>query len=167
MMCVCSIICLQCYLSSCSYCWWPFSLHWKRFINMVPCLNHEIPLIIMITFRRWTVRQKWKGGGMMEYWSPHWFLVILENISLLVAFCGSLKIYNAVQEDLSWWEIIGICSMCHLYQCHDFYGCHMDCHDNCPNSWICSIHSPCSCALKVNKSFMFSSSYIIAIITSI
>ncbi|KAL7519634.1 hypothetical protein ACHAWX_004393 [Stephanocyclus meneghinianus] len=42
------------------------------------------------------------GGGMMDYRSPQFYLVILENISVFMAFSGLLKFYHAVQEDLSW-----------------------------------------------------------------
>jgi len=42
------------------------------------------------------------GGGMMDYRSPQFYLVILENVSVFMAFSGLLKFYHAVQEDLSW-----------------------------------------------------------------
>eukprot|EP00804_Cyclotella_cryptica_P029207 CCRYP_011648-RA/>CCRYP_011648-RA protein AED:0.06 eAED:0.06 QI:253/1/1/1/0.75/0.6/5/458/777 len=42
------------------------------------------------------------GGGLMDYRSPQFYLVILENVSVFMAFSGLLKFYHAVQEDLSW-----------------------------------------------------------------
>jgi hypothetical protein len=42
------------------------------------------------------------AGGMMDYRSPQFYLVILENVSVFLAFSGLLKFYHAVQEDLSW-----------------------------------------------------------------
>ena len=42
------------------------------------------------------------GGGMMDYRSPQFYLIILQNLSVFMAFSGLLKFYHAVQEDLSW-----------------------------------------------------------------
>lgn len=42
------------------------------------------------------------GGGMMDYRSPQFYIIILENISVFLAFSGLLNFYHAVQEDLSW-----------------------------------------------------------------
>mmetsp|Transcript_18137 Transcript_18137/g.39204 ORF Transcript_18137/g.39204 Transcript_18137/m.39204 type:complete len:541 (-) Transcript_18137:332-1954(-) len=43
-----------------------------------------------------------RGGGMMDYRSPQFYIIILENISVFLAFSGLLNFYHAVQEDLSW-----------------------------------------------------------------
>mmetsp|Transcript_16014 Transcript_16014/g.28881 ORF Transcript_16014/g.28881 Transcript_16014/m.28881 type:complete len:868 (-) Transcript_16014:109-2712(-) len=40
--------------------------------------------------------------GMLDYRSPQFYIVILENVSVFLAFSGLLKFYHAVQEDLSW-----------------------------------------------------------------
>ena len=45
------------------------------------------------------------GGGMVDYKSPQFYLVILENVSVFMAFSGLLKFYHAVQEDLSWCRV--------------------------------------------------------------
>ena len=42
------------------------------------------------------------GGGMMDYRSPQFYLIVLENVSVFLAFSGLLNFYHAVQEDLSW-----------------------------------------------------------------
>jgi len=42
------------------------------------------------------------GIGTMGYRSPQFYLVIMENVSVFLAFSGLLKFYHAVQEDLSW-----------------------------------------------------------------
>jgi hypothetical protein len=42
------------------------------------------------------------GGGMFDYRSPQFYIVILENISVFLAFSGLLNFYHAVQDDLSW-----------------------------------------------------------------
>lgn len=42
------------------------------------------------------------GGGMMDYRSPQFYIVILQNVSVFLAFSGLLNFYHAVQEDLSW-----------------------------------------------------------------
>lgn len=42
------------------------------------------------------------GGGMLDYRSPQFYIVILENVSVFLAFSGLLKFYHAAQEDLSW-----------------------------------------------------------------
>lgn len=41
-------------------------------------------------------------SGMIDYRSPQFYLVILQNISVFLAFNGLIKFYHAVQEDLSW-----------------------------------------------------------------
>ncbi|KAL7539683.1 hypothetical protein ACHAXR_009488 [Thalassiosira sp. AJA248-18] len=41
-------------------------------------------------------------GGIMDYRSPQFYIIILENVSVFLAFSGLLKFYHAVQEDLSW-----------------------------------------------------------------
>ena len=41
-------------------------------------------------------------GGMMDYRSPQFYIIILENVSVFLAFSGLLNFYHAVQEDLSW-----------------------------------------------------------------
>jgi uncharacterized coiled-coil protein SlyX len=38
------------------------------------------------------------AGGMMDYRSPQFYLVILQNVSVFMAFSGLLKFYHAVQE---------------------------------------------------------------------
>ncbi len=42
------------------------------------------------------------SGGMMDYRSPQFYIIILENVSVFLAFSGLLKFYHAVQDDLSW-----------------------------------------------------------------
>ena len=42
------------------------------------------------------------GMGSMGYRSPQFYIMILENVSVFLAFSGLLKFYHAVQEDLSW-----------------------------------------------------------------
>jgi len=42
------------------------------------------------------------SGGMLDYRSPQFYIVILENVSVFLAFSGLLNFYHAVQEDLSW-----------------------------------------------------------------
>lgn len=42
------------------------------------------------------------GSAMIDYRSPQFYLVILENISVFLAFNGLIKFYHAVQDDLSW-----------------------------------------------------------------
>lgn len=42
------------------------------------------------------------GGGMIAYCTPQFWLIIMENISVFLAFSGLLNFYHAVQEDLSW-----------------------------------------------------------------
>jgi hypothetical protein len=42
------------------------------------------------------------GGGMFDYRSPQFYIVILENVSVFLAFSGLLNFYHAVQDDLSW-----------------------------------------------------------------
>ena len=42
------------------------------------------------------------SGGMMDVASPQFYLMILQNVSVFMAFSGLLKFYHAVQEDLSW-----------------------------------------------------------------
>lgn len=51
------------------------------------------------------------GGGMLDYRSPQFYLVILENISVFMAFSGLLKFYHAVQDDLSWYVCATLCSL--------------------------------------------------------
>ena len=41
-------------------------------------------------------------GGMSDYRSPQFYIIILENVSVFLAFSGLLKFYHAVQDDLSW-----------------------------------------------------------------
>jgi len=41
-------------------------------------------------------------GGMLDYRSPQFYLVVLENVSIFLAFSGLLAFYHAVQEDLAW-----------------------------------------------------------------
>ena len=54
-------------------------------------------------------------GGMLDYRSPQFYIVILENVSVFLAFSGLLNFYHAVQEDLSWWVI---------YMAYEYYmGC--------------------------------------------
>lgn len=50
------------------------------------------------------------GGGMVDYKSPQFYLVILENVSVFMAFSGLLKFYHAVQEDLSWCRVSKKCA---------------------------------------------------------
>jgi uncharacterized coiled-coil protein SlyX len=50
------------------------------------------------------------GGGMVDYKSPQFYLVILENVSVFMAFSGLLKFYHAVQEDLSWCKVSKKCA---------------------------------------------------------
>ena len=40
--------------------------------------------------------------GMMDYHSPQFYIIILQNVSVFVAFSGLINFYHAVQEDLSW-----------------------------------------------------------------
>ncbi len=42
------------------------------------------------------------GGGAMDYRSPQFYIVILQNASVFLAFSGLLNFYHAVQEDLKW-----------------------------------------------------------------
>lgn len=42
------------------------------------------------------------GSAMVDYRTPQFYLVILENISVFLAFNGLIKFYHAVQDDLSW-----------------------------------------------------------------
>ena len=42
------------------------------------------------------------GGGMLDYRSPQFYIIILENVSVFLAFSGLLNFYHAVHEDLSW-----------------------------------------------------------------
>jgi hypothetical protein len=42
------------------------------------------------------------GGGAMDYRSPQFYIVILQNVSVFLAFSGLLNFYHAVQEDLKW-----------------------------------------------------------------
>ena len=41
-------------------------------------------------------------GGMLDYRSPQFYLVVLENVSIFLAFSGLLAFYHAVHEDLEW-----------------------------------------------------------------
>lgn len=41
-------------------------------------------------------------GGAMDYRSPQFYIVILQNVSVFLAFSGLLNFYHAVQEELSW-----------------------------------------------------------------
>jgi len=42
------------------------------------------------------------GGGMIAYCTPQFWLILMENISVFLAFSGLLNFYHAVSEDLSW-----------------------------------------------------------------
>ena len=42
------------------------------------------------------------GDGAIPYCTPHFWLVIAENVSVFLAFSGLLNFYHAVSEDLSW-----------------------------------------------------------------
>lgn len=42
------------------------------------------------------------GGGLVDYRSPQFYIVILQNVSVFVAFSGLINFYHAVSEDLSW-----------------------------------------------------------------
>jgi hypothetical protein len=42
------------------------------------------------------------GGGLFDYRSPQFYIVILQNVSVFLAFSGLLNFYHAVQDDLSW-----------------------------------------------------------------
>jgi len=42
------------------------------------------------------------GTGPSDYRSPQFYLTIVQNISIFVAFAGLLKFYHAVEEDLAW-----------------------------------------------------------------
>ena len=42
------------------------------------------------------------GDGPMDYRAPQFYLTIVQNISIFVAFTGLLKFYHAVDQDLAW-----------------------------------------------------------------
>ena len=42
------------------------------------------------------------GDGPKDYRSPQFYITIIQNISIFVAFTGLLKFYHAVDKDLSW-----------------------------------------------------------------
>lgn len=42
------------------------------------------------------------GDGPMDYRAPQFYLTIIQNISIFVAFTGLLKFYHAVDQDLAW-----------------------------------------------------------------
>jgi hypothetical protein len=42
------------------------------------------------------------GTGPTDYRSPQFYLVIIQNVSIFVAFAGLLKFYHAVQDELAW-----------------------------------------------------------------
>jgi hypothetical protein len=42
------------------------------------------------------------GSGPMDYRAPQFYLTIIQNISIFVAFTGLLKFYHAVDQDLAW-----------------------------------------------------------------
>ena len=42
------------------------------------------------------------GTSATDYRSPQFWLVMIQNVSVFVAFSGLLKFYHAVQEDLAW-----------------------------------------------------------------
>ena len=42
------------------------------------------------------------GTGPSDYRSPQFYIVIIQNISIFVAFTGLLKFYHAVYKDLEW-----------------------------------------------------------------
>lgn len=42
------------------------------------------------------------GDGPMDYRAPQFYLTIVQNISIFVAFTGLLKFYHAVDKDLAW-----------------------------------------------------------------
>jgi ElaB/YqjD/DUF883 family membrane-anchored ribosome-binding protein len=42
------------------------------------------------------------GGGMIAYCTPQFWLIIMENVSVFLAFSGLLNFYHAVSADLSW-----------------------------------------------------------------
>ena len=44
----------------------------------------------------------YESGGAMDYRSPQFYIVILQNASVFLAFSGLLGFFHAVQEDLSW-----------------------------------------------------------------
>ena len=42
------------------------------------------------------------GAGPTDYRSPQFYITIIQNISIFVAFTGLLKFYHAVDKDLAW-----------------------------------------------------------------
>jgi hypothetical protein len=42
------------------------------------------------------------GDGPTDYRSPQFYITIIQNISIFVAFTGLLKFYHAVDKDLAW-----------------------------------------------------------------
>lgn len=42
------------------------------------------------------------GTGPTDYRSPQFYIVIVQNVSIFVAFAGLLKFYHAVDQDLAW-----------------------------------------------------------------
>lgn len=42
------------------------------------------------------------GGGWAYFYSPQFFVVLVENASVFLAFSGLLKFYHAVRDDLAW-----------------------------------------------------------------
>lgn len=42
------------------------------------------------------------GDGPMDYRAPQFYLTIIQNVSIFVAFTGLLKFYHAVDQELAW-----------------------------------------------------------------
>jgi hypothetical protein len=42
------------------------------------------------------------GTGPDDYRSPQFYLIIVQNMSIFIAFAGLLKFYHAVDKDLAW-----------------------------------------------------------------
>lgn len=43
-----------------------------------------------------------KGDGPADYRSPQFYILIVQNLSIFVAFTGLLKFYHAVDQELMW-----------------------------------------------------------------
>jgi len=43
-----------------------------------------------------------EGTGPSDYRSPQFWILIVQNISVFMAFSGLIKFYHAVQDDLAW-----------------------------------------------------------------
>ena len=76
-----------------------------------------VTTIAKVFMKKYDYYGPWGAEDENDYRAPQFYIFLIQNISIFLAFTGLLKFYHAVDKDLAWYVTTFVCLCCVFFVC--------------------------------------------------